>query len=121
MLGVVGMHKAGGDDDKIGCEEGIAQHFSENNDFGGVNSAVVRWRECDNTRASLLFPETEGGGIKMGSDGLVHVAPDPWEAAVRPWHKFVLRWWIELVEGVCRLQWWCYIDYGGGRGFGPVR
>jgi len=105
----VGTHKAGGDNDEVGCEEGIAQHFAEDDDFGGVDSAIVGGRERDDARTGLFFPETEGGGIEMGSDGLISVTPDSRETTGGPWHNFILRWWVELVEGVYGLRRWCCV------------
>jgi len=116
VLSVVGVHKAGGDDDKTGCGESVSQHLAEDNYFSGVDSAVVRRGESENTWAGLLIPETEGSGIEMGSEGLVGMTPNPRETADRPWYKVIFRWWVELVKGVRGLQRWCCVNCGGREG-----
>jgi len=99
------MHEGGGDYKEVGGMNGIPEHFAEEDNFGGVDGAVICWGKGNNAGACLLLPEPEGGGVKVGADGLVGLAFDIREASFWPWDKFILSWRVELIDGVQGLKW----------------
>lgn len=105
VLGEGFMHEGGGDYKEVRGMNGIPEQFPEEDNFGGVDGAIIHWGKGNNARACLLLPEPEGGGVKVGADGLVGLAFNIWETSFWPWDKFILSWWVELVDGVQGLRW----------------
>ena len=98
VFGVLRSINVGNNHVEVGSIERVAKHVAECDNFGRVDSAIVGWREGDNTWALLLVPELDGGRVKVGTNSLVGMAFDFREPSFRSQYKLVFRGWGEVLH-----------------------
>jgi len=114
VFSVFGMIDVRNDHIEVGSIERVMKHVAESDNFGWVNGTIVGQREGDDTWALLLLPELDGGGIKVGTNGLVAMALDVREPSFWPWYKLIFCRWGEVLDGVWRLDFTGNGDARGG-------
>jgi len=104
------------DDEKVGGVDGVSKHIAEEDDFRGVDGAIIGGGEGNDARALLFLPEFEGGRVKVGANGLAGVALDVREATFRPRDQLVLRRRDEVLGGLLGRRCRGYRDCGNRDG-----